>query len=242
MLGRTRNDFTVERSADAAGLVARSLSRSFGDRIVLDRVDFGCPAGQVSLVSGDNGAGKTTLLRIFATVLRPDSGTALVDGYDVVRDGALVRTRVGVALVNERSLFWRLSGRENLRLFAATSGVPRALRGKRVDEVLEELELSRIAGQRVASLSAGQRQRLILARAAIARPSVLLLDEPLRGLDQGGVDCVLAFIARRAQDGTAVLVAAPLAAELRSVCDQVLELRAGRIAEISAGSLAETVR
>ena len=108
-------------------------------------------------------------------MLHPDSGSASVHGYDVVRDGAEVRARIGVALVNERSLFWRMSGRENLRLFAATSGVQRNLRGQQIDDVLDELELKQIADQRVANLSAGQRQRLIIARAAIARPPVLLL-------------------------------------------------------------------
>jgi ABC-2 type transport system ATP-binding protein len=150
-----------------------------------------------------------------------------------VRDGAEVRARVGVALVNERSLFWRLSGRDNLRLFAATSGVPRRLRDQHIAEVMEELDLGQIADQRVANLSAGQRQRLIIARAAIARPPVLLLDEPLRGLDQRGIDCVLRFIACQAERGDTVLVAAPLAQELRDVADQTFELRDGRFGEPS---------
>jgi ABC-2 type transport system ATP-binding protein len=229
MFPRARSARRTSPSAGAQCLVARSLTRSFRDRRVLDEVELACPAGQVVLVSGDNGAGKTTLLRIFATVLHPDSGSASVHGYDVVRDGAEVRARIGVALVNERSLFWRMSGRENLRLFAATSGVQRNLRGQRIDDVLEELELKQIADQRVANLSAGQRQRLIIARAAIARPPVLLLDEPLRGLDQRGIDCVLRFIARQTEDGNTVLVAAPLAQELRDVADQMLELRDGRL-------------
>jgi ABC-2 type transport system ATP-binding protein len=181
------------------------------------------------VISGDNGAGKTTLLRIFATVLHPGSGNASVQGFDVVRDGPDVRARVGVALVNERSLFWRLTGRENLRLFAATSGVPRKLRDTYVEAILEELGLRQLADQRVANLSAGQRQRLIIGRAAVARPPVLLLDEPLRGLDGSGITCVLAFIARHAQRGTAVLIAAPLVQELREVADQILELRDGRL-------------
>jgi ABC-2 type transport system ATP-binding protein len=217
------------RSAGAESLVARSLSRSFRGRRVLDGLDLACPSGHVAVISGDNGAGKTTLLRIFATVLHPDSGSASVHGYDVVSDGPEVRARVGVALVNERSLFWRLNGRDNLRLFAATSGVPRRLRDRYIDDLLDELELAQIAEQRVASLSAGQRQRLIVARAAVARPPVLLLDEPLRGLDQRGVDCVLGFIARQAERGTTVLVATPLVQDLRDVADQLLELRAGRL-------------
>lgn len=229
----------TSRSVDAQVLAARALTRSFGDRRVLDGIDLACPAGQVAVISGDNGAGKTTLLRIFATVLHPDSGHASVHGYDVVRDGAEVRARVGLALVNERSLFWRLSGEGNLRLFAATSGVPRKLRDRYVARILEELELGQLADERVANLSAGQRQRLIIGRAAISRPPVLLLDEPLRGLDHRGRDCVLGFIARQAQRGATVLVTAPLVQELSAVADQLLELRNGRLVNPSFALAAE---
>jgi ABC-2 type transport system ATP-binding protein len=215
------------------GLSARSLTRSFRERRVLDGIDLVCPPGQVTVISGDNGAGKTTLLRIFATVLHPDSGSASVHGYDVVRDAAAVRARVGLALVNERSLFWRLSGNDNLRLFAAAAGVPRKLRDHYVAEILDELELGGQAPQRVAELSAGQRQRLIISRAAVSRPPVLLLDEPLRGLDHRGVACVQEFIARQAERGATVLVAAPLVQELREVADQLLELRGGRLVDPS---------
>jgi len=196
----------------------------------------------VAVVLGENGAGKTTLLRIFATVLYPDSGSANVDGYDTVRDGAAVRARIGIALVNERSLFWRLSGRDNLRLFAATAGVRRRVRDSYIAAVMEELELGGIADQRVANLSAGQRQRLILARAAVARPPVLLLDEPLRGLDQRGVDRVLQFIAGQAQRGTTVLVAAPLVQELAEVADELWELRDGRLVNVTALPLQAVAR
>jgi ABC-type multidrug transport system ATPase subunit len=229
MFSRIHSARRPEQSARAEGLAARSLTRSFRDRRVLDGVDLDCPAGQVLVISGDNGVGKTTLLRIFATVLHPDSGQAFVHGLDVVRDGPDVRARVGVALVNERSLFWRLSGRDNLRLFASTSGIPRKLRDAYVEAILEELELRQLADDRVANLSAGQRQRLIIGRAAVARPPVLLLDEPLRGLDNAAITCVLAFIARQANRGTAVLIAAPLVQQLREVADQILELRDGRL-------------
>ncbi|MBV9801891.1 MAG: ABC transporter ATP-binding protein [Solirubrobacterales bacterium] len=234
MFLRARSAPRTARSASFQGLRATSLTRSFGGRTVLDGLELACPAGQLSVVLGENGAGKTTLLRIFATVLYPDRGTATVDGFDVVRDGAQVRARVGVALVNERSLFWRLSGRDNLRLFAATSGVPGRLRDSHLAEVIGELDLGDIADQRVANLSAGQRQRLILARAAVARPPVLLLDEPLRGLDQKGIDRVLEFLAAQSQRGTTVLVVAPLVQELSEVADHLWELHEGRLRDISA--------
>ena len=239
MFLRTQGADLALGKGDSDGIEARSLTRSFGARRVLDCIDLACPPGQVAVISGDNGAGKTTLLRIFATVLHPDSGSASVHGYDVVRDAAAVRARVGLALVNERSLFWRLSGNDNLRLFAAAAGVPRKLRDGYVARILHELELEQQADQRVADLSAGQRQRLIISRAAVSRPRVLLLDEPLRGLDQRGVECVLGFIVRQAERGATVLVAAPLVQDLRDVADQILELRAGRLFDPSLDLAAE---
>lgn len=213
----------------ARGLRACGISKSFRGRLVLDDLDLHAPPGEVTILAGPNGAGKTTLLRIFATVLHPDRGTATVDGCDVVRNGGAVRARVGVALVNERSLFWRVSGRENLRLFAATSGVRRRARERRIREVLDALDIDEIADRRVADLSAGQRQRLILARAAIGRPSALLLDEPLRGLDAQGVSSVLTFARRQAEGGHTVLVVAPLVQDLLPLGHRVLRFEDGKL-------------
>ncbi len=103
-------------------------------------MDLEAAAGSVTIAAGDNGAGKTTLLRILATSLTPDAGEASVDGLDVVRQGAQVRERIGVALVNERSLFWRLSARRNLDLFAAHSGRAAWERRAHVAELLAEVE------------------------------------------------------------------------------------------------------
>jgi ABC-type multidrug transport system ATPase subunit len=201
--------------------------RSFAGRSVLAGIELDVAAGTLAVLEGANGAGKTTLLRVFATVVRPHGGEARVDGFDVARSGARVRERVGVAFVNERSLFWRLSGRENLRLFARTRGVPRKLADAQVGELLEELELGEIAPRRVADLSAGQRQRLIIARAGLGDPTALLIDEPLRGLDDAGIATILRFLRRRAEGGAALLVTAPKADELEGEADLLLRLRDG---------------
>ncbi len=185
--------------------------------------------GTLAVLEGVNGAGKTTMLRIFATLLRPDDGEASVDGCDVVRDGARVRERIGVAFVNERSLYWRLSGRENLRLFARTRGLSRRAARAQVDALLEELDLGEIATKWVADLSAGQRQRLIIARAGLGEPSCMLIDEPLRGLDDAGIETMLSFLSAQARRGAAVLVVAPKLDELRAHGDVLHRLRDGRV-------------
>lgn len=181
------------------------------------------------MLEGPNGAGKTTMLRVFATLVRPNGGEARVDGFDVVRSGARVRERIGAAFVNERSLYWRLSGRENMRLFARTRGLARRAARAQVDSLLEELELVEIAAKWVADLSAGQRQRLIIARAGLGEPSCMLIDEPLRGLDDAGIATMLSFLRTQAARGAAVLIVAPKLDELRACGDAFYRLRGGRV-------------
>jgi ABC-type multidrug transport system ATPase subunit len=211
------------------GLRARGLRRSFGERTVLAGVDLEVPPGTLAVVEGPNGAGKTTLLRIFATVLRPHAGEATVDGHDVIRSGARARERIGVAFVNERSLYWRLTGRENLRLFARTRGLSRRAAGAQVDELLERLGLEELADKWVANLSAGQRQRLIIARAGLGQPACMLIDEPLRGLDDDGIATILPFLRAQAARGAAVLVVAPKLDELWAHADVLLQLADGEV-------------
>jgi ABC-type multidrug transport system ATPase subunit len=215
--------------SEPSGLCARELSRSFAGRAVLAGLNLDVQPGTLAVLEGANGAGKTTLLRIFATIVLPQGGNASVDGFDVLSRGARVRERIGVAFVNERSLFWRLSGEENLRLFARTRGVPRRASRGQVEELLDELDLGEIAPRRVVDLSAGQRQRLIIARAGLGNPTALLIDEPLRGLDDGGIAKINAFLRRRAQQGAAVLIATPKADELGAEADVMLRLGEGTI-------------
>ena len=214
---------------EPSGLKARRLTRCFGGRTILDAAEIEVGPGVLAVLEGPNGAGKTTLLRIFATVVRPDGGKASVDGYDVVRDGPRVRERIGAAFVNERSLYWRLTGRENLRLFARTRGLSSRDARSQVDSPLEELDLLAISRRWVADLSAGQRQRLIIARAGLGAPTCMLIDEPLRGLDEAGIETMLAFLRGQATRGAAVLIVAPKLDELQLRADVLFRLRDGRI-------------
>jgi ABC-2 type transport system ATP-binding protein len=210
-----------------AGLRARGVTKLFRGARALDEVDLDVAPGSIVAVSGANGAGKTTLLRVFATLLRPDGGDAWVDGHSVLHEPDAARSRIGVALVNERALYWRLDPLQNLRFFARLDRFGRREADVRARAMAAAMGIDPFLRKRVARLSAGQRQRVILARAFLADPSVLLLDEPTRGLDDDGVGRVRSQMRLAADRGATVMVAAPTLAGLEDMFDHVHEIAAG---------------
>ena len=151
--------------------------------VAIDRVDLAIEAGGIMAIVGPNGAGKTTLLKLVGGLLLPTSGSLQVLGMDTTRHPEDVRAAVGYCMTEGRSFFLRLSGRENLRFFAALHGLSGRIRDERVAEMLHAMELSEVADRQVLSFSDGMKQRLALARALLGTPRVLLLDEISRGLD-----------------------------------------------------------
>ena len=166
-------------------------------------------AGEFVGLLGPNGAGKTTLLKILATLIVPDRGTATVGGYDVVEQPANVRTVIASVLANERSLYWRLSARQNLELFAALLRLPPRETATRVGDALDVVGLADAGRKMVGQFSAGMMQRLLVARALLGHPRVLLLDEPTRSLDPTAAHAFRSFLREElaARRGCAVLVA-----------------------------------
>jgi ABC-type multidrug transport system ATPase subunit len=162
-------------------LLVEDLLRRFGERIVLNGLDLVAAAGERIAIVGPNGAGKTTLLRCIAGSLGATSGTIQVIGHPA---GSLEARRLtGASLSQERSFYLRLTGRENLLLFARLNGLGKRSAGQRVHELAQELELSGILAQRADRCSSGQLQQIAFARALVGAPSLVLLDEPTRSLD-----------------------------------------------------------
>jgi heme exporter protein A len=161
------------------------LRRDFGERTALDGVGFELGAGESLVVLGPNGAGKTTLLRILATLLRPGGGEVRVLGARLPGEAWKARGRIGF-LGHEPLLYRDLSGRENLRFHARLHGMRGAAAEARIDSLLTATGMERRAGQRVAELSAGMRQRLAVCRCVLHEPELLLLDEPDSHLDSEG--------------------------------------------------------
>jgi ABC-2 type transport system ATP-binding protein len=157
-------------------------------------VDLKVSRGHCFCLLGPNGAGKTTLIKILTTLVLPDGGTAFVDGQDVQKSAVSVRSRIGYAINDERSFYWRLTGRQNLEFFGALNGLRgRGLRAK-VAEVLRLTGLEEASDQRFNTYSTGMRQMLAFARALLADAEILFVDEPTRSLDPQAADRVRRFL------------------------------------------------
>ena len=153
------------------GIRVRGIVKRFAGHTALDSVDLDVAPGEVVALLGPNGAGKSTLLRILGTTVLPDEGTATVGGHDVANDAVAVRRRIGVTLGDERSWYWRLSGRQNLEFFGAMYGLRRRAARARAAGLLREVGLEQAADRRFDGYSSGMRARLSMARALLAEPA-----------------------------------------------------------------------
>jgi ABC-2 type transport system ATP-binding protein len=222
-------------SASAAmidtGIVVERVSKSFGSLRALDEVSLRVVPGAILAVLGQNGAGKSTLLRILGTTVLADDGVASVAGVDVVADPLRARGRMGTVLGDERSFYWRLTGRHNLEFFAALQGLGRARARDRATELLERVGLTAAADRRFGEYSSGMKARLSFARALLTEPPVLLLDEPTRTLDPVVARDFRRLVVERARTGgSAILFSTHDLHEASEIADQVVVLEQGRIA------------
>jgi len=190
---------------------------------------------------GPNGAGKTTLFKILATLVTPDSGEVTIGGHDVVRGAAEVRRLMTPVIADERSLRWRLSAFENVRLFAVLYGLSKDEVDRRSHEVLSFVGLQDTGEKMVGQFSSGMKQRVMIARALLPRPQILLLDEPTRGLDPISARELRTFLRDVVcgQQGCTVLLATHSSEEAFELCDRVGVMNKGRL--LLAGPTADLV-
>ncbi len=206
-------------------LEVRDLSRTFGARKALDKVDLDLPRGAFLSIFGPNGAGKTTLVKVLTTLTNPSAGKALVAGYDVVEDAVQLREHIGLISHNPL-LYPDLTAEENLLFFADMYGL--ANPAGRVRELLEAVELDHRRLDPVRSFSRGMLQRLSIARALLHRPEVLFLDEPYSGLDPHAMDILDSLIAQIRAEHTFVMISHDLAKGLE-LCSHALILAKGKV-------------
>lgn len=200
-------------------------------RVALADIDLDVGKGEFFGLLGPNGAGKTTLFKILATLVHPDAGFASIGGFDVLENPARVRQILVPVIPNERSLYWRLSAKENLRLYASLYGLGGVEARRRIHEVLGVVGLSDVGKKQVGLFSSGMKQRLLIGRALLGKPQVLLLDEPTRSLDPLSAREFRAFLRRQVGDaeGTTVLLATHDHEEVTELCDRVAVLDQGRL-------------
>ncbi|WP_338200401.1 ABC transporter ATP-binding protein [Candidatus Nephthysia bennettiae] len=214
---------------DSTVLAAHQLSKNYGSRPAVNQLDLEVHSGEIFGFLGPNGAGKTTTIRMALGLVRPTSGRVDLLGRDVSRHGAEVLPRVG-ALVEAPALYGYMSGRDNLRAFASVlGGVP----GRRLDEVLELVDLDGRQKDRVKSYSLGMKQRLGLAVALLHDPELLVLDEPANGLDPAGIVEMRDLMRRLAAAGKTIFVSSHVLAEVQQICDRVAIINLGRLVRVA---------
>jgi ABC-type multidrug transport system ATPase subunit len=209
-----------------ASIVVKNVARAFGEVKAVRDVSFVAEPGTVTALIGPNGSGKTTLLLMLASLLRPDSGTIRIAGFDPVADTAAVRSRLGW-MPDLLGSWSALTVRATLETTARLYRMDAAMAVARAEELISLVGLEHLAAQPTRVLSRGQKQRLSLARALVHEPTVLLLDEPASGLDPQARVELRQLVRRVASEGTAVLISSHVLAELDEMADGAVYLRQG---------------
>ena len=229
-----RNPDTARPVLDCAHLVRR-----FGDRTAVDDVSLRIAPGETYGLLGPNGAGKTTTIRMVCGLLRPDAGSVRVAGRPVSTAAGPAKQLIGF-VPQDVALYADLSVRENLRFFGRLYRLPRRRLERRVDEVLDLVDLASRAGDRVESLSGGMRRRLNIGAGLVHSPTLLVLDEPTVGVDPQSRHAILESVTRFGEEGMAVLYTTHYMEEAERLCDRVGIIDRGRL--IAEGSPRELVQ
>jgi ABC-2 type transport system ATP-binding protein len=212
------------------------LSKRFGNRTAVADVDLAVPKGLAFGLLGHNGAGKTTLIRLLLGLIQPDSGTIAIAGHRLPEHRRQVLAGVG-AIIEEPHFHGHLTGRENLRIVAAVRGAHAAAR---IEPALARVGLLERGGDRVRSYSQGMRQRLGIARCLLADPQLVVLDEPMNGLDPGGILQLRQLVAELVAEGRTVVVSSHLLGEIEKICHAVAVVDQGRL--VWQGPIGELVQ
>jgi len=204
----------------------QGISKSFGKVKAVQNVSFSAPDGQITGLLGPNGAGKSTTLRMLYTLLKPDSGTAQLDGFDVRKSPLEVQKRIGV-LADARGLYPRLTSRENVRYYGRLHGLEGESLEKKIDSLLIMLDMQSIADRRTEGFSTGEKLKVAIARTLVHNPKNVLLDEPTNGLDVISTRAMRQFILRLREEGKCVLFTSHIMQEVAALCDHIVVISQG---------------
>ena len=200
----------------------------------IDNVSFEVFEGELFGLVGPNGAGKTTTVKVLCTLLTPTSGTVKILGHDIMRRAEEIRPRINVIFGGERGLYWRLSGKDNLRYFAYLYGVNHRDVDSRVWELLDLVGLSERADEKVENYSRGMKQRLHIAKSLINNPEIIFLDEPTQGLDPEIAHSLRRLIKNLTREGKTIFLTTHYMLEADELCDRVAVINRGQIAALDS--------
>ena len=205
------------------------LKKSFGEVKAVRGISFDADDGKITGLLGPNGAGKSTTLRILYTVLKPDEGTASIDGIDVVGDALAARARIGT-LPHGSGLYPHLTARENIAYYARLYDMPVESIDEQVQLVIDQLDINDFADRKTKGFSQGQRTKVSLARSLVHGPQNILLDEPTNGLDVMATRSLRELIHQLRAAGKCVLFSSHVMQEVAALCDEIVIISAGQVA------------
>lgn len=215
---------------------ANQLCKQFGTFQAVHNITLQVQPGEVVALLGPNGAGKTTTLRVLSGILTPDAGAARIDAVDVLADPMAGRARLGL-LPDARGLYPRLTARENIRYYGELYGLRGADLARRVEALVEMLELGEVADRAATGFSQGERMKVAIARALVHDPPNVILDEPTNGLDVMSIRSMRRFLERLREEGRCVLFSSHVMQEVSALCDEIVIIARGRV--VASGTEAE---
>ena len=227
--------FAKKKHRGVFGFLRRNQSNNKHNdvTVALDKVNIKIHSGELFGLLGPNGSGKTTTIKCLSTILIPDEGTAIVNGFDIQKETSMVRASLGMVVGGERTLYWKLTARDNLMYFASLYKMHRRHAKKRIEELLETMQLSDRADERLEDYSTGMRQKVAIARALLHDPPILLLDEPTLGLDPNFARQIRNQIRELSEkQGKTVLLTTHYMDEADQLCDRVAFINNGKIVAV----------
>lgn len=222
-------------------LIVQSLGKTFDDFdrgpfTAVDRISFSVHEGEVFGLLGPNGAGKTTTLRMLSTLLAPTTGTATVNGFDLVREASRVRNQIGFISATT-GIYERLTARETVEFFGRLNGIDGAELARRIDAIFTRLDMLGMADTLGVKMSTGMRQKVSIARALVHDPPVLIFDEATNGLDVAAARALRQTVAELRSEGKCIIFSTHILRDAEKLCDRVAIIHRGQI--LVSGTLAE---
>lgn len=212
-------------------LEIKNLTKCFGQLTAVNNISFTVEKGEIFGLLGENGAGKTTTLRMLATMLKPTSGTAVMDGFDVVKASEEVRGHIGILFGGETGLYDRLTVAENIAYFGELNDMNRTEIRERIRNLSLVFGMDEYLNRRASKLSKGMKQKAAFARAIVHDPDIMLFDEPTAGLDVSAVRDVHEFIRSCREEGKTIIFSSHSMSEVEKLCDRIGVIHKGTLVE-----------